>query len=29
MTDPFQALRERLAALADLRNVSQLLDWDQ
>jgi carboxypeptidase Taq len=29
MTDPFDALRERLAALSDLRNVSQLLDWDQ
>jgi carboxypeptidase Taq len=28
-TDPFDALRERMAALADLRNVSQLLDWDQ
>ncbi len=28
-TDPFEALRERMAALADLRNVSQLLDWDQ
>jgi carboxypeptidase Taq len=27
--DPFQALRERMAALADLRTVSQLLDWDQ
>jgi len=27
--DPFDALRERLAALSDLRNVSQLLDWDQ
>jgi carboxypeptidase Taq len=29
MTDPFQALRERMAELADLRNVAQLLDWDQ
>ena len=29
ITDPFQALRERMAALADLRTVSQLLDWDQ
>src|SRR6516165_4217127 len=29
MTDPFQALHERLAQLADLRNVAQLLDWDQ
>ncbi len=29
MTDPFQELRERTAALADLRNVAQLLDWDQ
>jgi carboxypeptidase Taq len=29
MTDPFDQLRERLAALSDLRNVSQLLDWDQ
>jgi carboxypeptidase Taq len=29
MTNTFQALREQLAALADLRNVSQLLDWDQ
>jgi carboxypeptidase Taq len=29
MADPFEALRERLAALADLRNVAQLLDWDQ
>jgi carboxypeptidase Taq len=28
-TDPFEALREHMAALADLRNVSQLLDWDQ
>jgi carboxypeptidase Taq len=27
--DPFDPLRERLAALSDLRNVSQLLDWDQ
>ena len=29
MADPFEDLRDRLAALADLRNVSQLLDWDQ
>jgi carboxypeptidase Taq len=29
MADQFEQLRERLAALADLRNVSQLLDWDQ
>ena len=29
MTDPFQALREQMAQLADLRNVAQLLDWDQ
>jgi carboxypeptidase Taq len=29
MADPFEQLRERLAELADLRNVSQLLDWDQ
>jgi carboxypeptidase Taq len=29
MADPFENLRERLAALSDLRNVSQLLDWDQ
>jgi carboxypeptidase Taq len=29
MTDPLEALRERMAALADLRNVAQLLDWDQ
>src|ERR1700756_4814026 len=27
MTDSFDHLRERLAALSDLRNVSQLLDW--
>jgi carboxypeptidase Taq len=27
--DPFDPLRERLAALSDLRIVSQLLDWDQ
>jgi carboxypeptidase Taq len=27
--DPFEQLRERMAELADLRNVSQLLDWDQ
>jgi len=29
MSDPFEQLRERMAALADLRNVGQLLDWDQ
>jgi carboxypeptidase Taq len=29
MTNPFEALRERMAALSDLRNVAQLLDWDQ
>ncbi|MBV9940752.1 MAG: carboxypeptidase M32 [Solirubrobacterales bacterium] len=29
MADPLEQLRERMAALADLRNVSQLLDWDQ
>jgi carboxypeptidase Taq len=29
MADPYGQLRERLAALVDLRNVSQLLDWDQ
>jgi carboxypeptidase Taq len=29
MADPFEQLRERLAELADLRNVGQLLDWDQ
>src|SRR6201986_3097361 len=29
MADPFEQLRERMAALADMRNVSQLLDWDQ
>ena len=29
MTDPFEPLREHLAALADLKNVAQLLDWDQ
>ncbi len=29
MSDPFQQLRERMAALADLRNVAQLLEWDQ
>ncbi len=28
-TDPFDALRERIGALADLRSVAQLLDWDQ
>jgi carboxypeptidase Taq len=29
MTDPFEELRQRLATLADLRTVAQLLDWDQ
>src|SRR5437588_9253408 len=29
MAEPFEQLRERMAALSDLRNVSQLLDWDQ
>src|SRR5690348_2718206 len=29
MADSFHPLRERMAALADLRSVSQLLDWDQ
>ncbi len=29
MSDPIEQLRERMAALADLRNVAQLLDWDQ
>ncbi len=29
MADPFEQLRERMAALADMRNVAQLLDWDQ
>lgn len=29
MSDPFEQLRERMAALADLRNVAQLLEWDQ
>src|SRR5437763_4342174 len=29
MADPFGQLREQMAALADLRNVAQLLDWDQ
>ena len=28
-TDPLSELRERMGALADLRNVAQLLDWDQ
>jgi carboxypeptidase Taq len=28
MTDALQELRERLAELADLRNVNQLLEWD-
>ena len=29
MADPLEQLRERMAELADLRNVAQLLDWDQ
>jgi carboxypeptidase Taq len=29
MSDPIEQLRERMAALADLKNVAQLLDWDQ
>ncbi len=29
MSDPFEQLREHMAALADLKNVAQLLDWDQ
>src|SRR5690242_18345255 len=29
MPDPIQQLQERMAALVDLRNVAQLLDWDQ
>ncbi len=29
MTDPLQELRGRLAELADLRNATQLLGWDQ
>src|SRR5436309_2220414 len=29
MSNPLEQLHERMAALADLRNVSQLLDWDQ
>ena len=29
MSDPIEQLRQRMAALADLRNVAQLLDWDQ
>jgi carboxypeptidase Taq len=29
LSNSFEALRERMAALADLRNVAQLLDWDQ
>ncbi len=29
MPDPFEQLRVRMAALADLRSVAQLLDWDQ
>src|ERR1700758_1657972 len=29
MADPLEQLRERMAALADMRSVSQLLDWDQ
>jgi carboxypeptidase Taq len=28
-TNPFEALRERMGALSDLRAVAQLLDWDQ
>jgi carboxypeptidase Taq len=29
IAEPFEQLHERMAALADLRNVAQLLDWDQ
>jgi carboxypeptidase Taq len=29
MSDPFDQLRERMAALSDLRTVSRLLEWDQ
>lgn len=29
MSDPIEQLREHMAALADLKNVAQLLDWDQ
>jgi carboxypeptidase Taq len=29
MSDPFHLLRERMAALADLRNAAKLLEWDQ
>jgi carboxypeptidase Taq len=29
MTDSFEQLRERMAALADLRQAARLLDWDQ
>ncbi|HEY4825942.1 MAG TPA: carboxypeptidase M32 [Solirubrobacteraceae bacterium] len=29
MTDAFEELGDRMGELADLRNVSQLLDWDQ
>jgi carboxypeptidase Taq len=29
MSDPFEPLRERMAALADLRNAAKLLEWDQ
>ena len=29
MADPFEQLRERMGELADLRNTSELLDWDR
>lgn len=29
MSDPLEQLRERMAALADLRNAAKLLEWDQ
>jgi carboxypeptidase Taq len=29
MADPFEQLRERMAELADLRNTSELLEWDR
>ncbi len=29
MTEQLNQLRERLAQLEDLRNASQLLEWDQ
>jgi carboxypeptidase Taq len=29
MSDPLEALKERMGELADLRNVSELLDWDR